>query len=43
MSRSLCLTAVDQLYKMFQDLNINFDMLDAKENYFVSTYIRLLI
>jgi len=25
--------------KMFQDLNIDSDMLDAKENYFVSTYI----
>jgi len=28
---------------MFQDLNIDSDMLDANENYFVCTYIRLLI
>jgi len=24
---------------MFQDLNIDFDMLDANENYFLSAYI----
>jgi len=28
---------------MFQDLNIDSEMLDANENYFVSTYITLLI
>jgi len=28
---------------MCQDLNIDSDMLDANENYFVSTNIRLLI
>jgi len=27
------------LTKMFQDLNIDSDMLDANEHYFVSTYI----
>jgi len=27
------------LTKMFQDLNIDFEMLDASEKYFVSTYL----
>jgi len=36
----LCLNkCMNILTKMFQDLNIDSDMLDANENYFVSTYI----